>query len=96
MHGGLGCVVIGLFLRFVDDEARHGADIDDHAVFLGQHLFAKFAAAPECAVQVDVNDVEPMFIGDGFGRGFGTCDTGIVDQNINAAFTAHFSALVRT
>jgi len=37
------------------------------------------------AVEIDVDDVQPMFVGNLFGRRLASCDAGIVDEDIDAA-----------
>ena len=85
MHRGLRGVVVALLLRLVDDEARHRADIDDGAGFRLEHVAAEGAAAPEGAVEVDVDDVQPVLVGDLFRRRFAARDAGIVDQDVDLA-----------
>ena len=89
VHRGLRGIVVTLFLRLVDDEPRHRADIDDGARSRRQHVPAEGAAAPEGAVEVDVDHIEPVFVGDLFGRRLAAGDAGIVDENVDLAVTRH-------
>src|SRR6266478_1542062 len=85
----LGGVVVALLLRLVDDETRHRADIDDRARSPRQHVPAEGAAAPEQAVQIDVDDVEPVLILDALRRRLAAGDAGVVDQDVDAPVSAH-------
>src|SRR6266850_2439635 len=48
-------------------------------------MLAEGAAAPERAVEIDVDDVQPMFVGHLFGRRLASRNAGIVDKDIDAA-----------
>src|ERR1700687_2228183 len=63
VHRGLRGVVVALLLRLVDDEAGHRSYIHDCTRLGIQHVPAEGAAAPERAVEIDVDDVQPMLIG---------------------------------
>src|SRR5882757_5604554 len=70
VHRGLRSVVVALLLRLVDDEARH----------CGEHVLAEGAAAPKGTVEIDIHDVEPMFVGHFFRRCLASRNAGIVDE----------------
>ena len=53
--------------------------------FGAEHVLAEGAAAPEGAVEVDVDDVQPMLVGHGFGRRFAAGNAGIVDEDVDLA-----------
>ena len=55
--------------------------------FASEHVLAKGAAAPERAVEIDVDDVEPMLVGYLLRRRFASRNAGIIDEDINAAVT---------
>src|SRR5437879_3160221 len=48
-------------------------------------MLAEGAAAPERAVEVDVDDVQPMFVGDPFGWRFASRYPGAIDEDIDLA-----------
>jgi hypothetical protein len=48
-------------------------------------VLAEGAAAPERSIEIDVDDVQPMFVGDLFGRRLAPRNAGIIDQDIDAA-----------
>src|SRR5258706_11259735 len=51
-------------------------------------MLAEGSAAPERAVEIDVNDVEPMFVGYILGRCLASRDAGIIDEDVNPAVTS--------
>ena len=53
--------------------------------FASEHVLAKGAAAPERAVEIDVDDVEPMFIGYLLGRCLASRNASIVHEDIDSA-----------
>ena len=53
--------------------------------FACEHVLAEGAAAPEGAVEIDVDDVEPMLVGDRLGRRLAAGDAGIVDEDVDLA-----------
>ncbi len=63
----------------------HRADVDDGTGLRVQHVLAEGAAAPERAVEIDVDDVEPVLVGDLLGRCLASRDAGIVDEDIDPA-----------
>src|SRR5438445_7155242 len=85
VHRGLGGVVVALLLRFVDDEAGHRADVHNGTGLRVQHVLAESAAAPERSVKINVDDVEPMFVGNLLGRRLAPRNAGIVDEDIDPA-----------
>src|SRR5882672_11960092 len=87
VHRGLRGVVVALLLRFVDDEAGHRPDVHDGTGLRVQHMLAEGAAAPERAVEIDVDDIQPMFIGDLLRGRLASRNARIVDENIDAAVT---------
>src|ERR1700722_18019334 len=89
VHRSLRGVVIALLLRLVDDEARHRADVDDSSRLRGKHMRTEGAAAPEGAVEIDVDDIEPVLVGDGFGRRLAASDAGVVDENVDFSIAGH-------
>ena len=50
-----------------------------------EHVPAEGARAPEGAVQVDVEDVEPMLVGDIFRGRLAARDAGVVDEDVDPA-----------
>src|SRR5882757_6074212 len=82
VHRSLRGVVVTLLLRLVDDEARHRTDVHDGTGLCAEHVLAEGAAAPERAVEIDVDDVQPMLVGDLLGRCLAAGDAGIVDQDL--------------
>jgi len=50
---------------------------------------AEGVAAPEDAVEIDVDDVEPMLIGDVFRGRFGSRDASVADEDVGAALFRH-------
>src|SRR3546814_9161779 len=70
MHRRLRRVVIALRLRPVDDEAGHRPDIDDAPPPRRQHVPPESARAPEAAVEVHIEHIQPMLVGDILGGGF--------------------------
>ena len=48
-----------------------------------QHVPPERARAPEGAVEIDVEHVEPMLVGDVLRRGFAARDAGIVDEDVD-------------
>src|SRR3984893_14576877 len=48
-------------------------------------MLAEGAAAPERAVEIDVDDVQPVFVGDLFGGRFASRDPCIIDEDIDLA-----------
>ena len=50
VNRGFGGIVIALWLRPIDDEAAHRADVDDRAAARREHMFSEGARAPECPV----------------------------------------------
>ena len=46
---------------------------------------AEGAAAPEDAVEIDVDDVQPVLVGHCFGRRFAPRDAGVVDEDVDLA-----------
>ena len=53
--------------------------------FAVEHVLAEGAAAPERAVEVDVDDVQPVLVGDRLGRRLAARDAGIVDEDVDLA-----------
>ena len=51
--------------------------------FAREHVPAEGAAAPERAVEIDVDDVQPVLVGDLLGRRFAPRDAGIVDEDVD-------------
>ena len=88
VYAGLGGVVGGLWLWLVDDDAGHRAEVDDAAAPAGQHRFREGAGTPIDAVQIDINDVLPVFIGAG-GRIDAVGDACVVYQDVDAALVRH-------
>ena len=84
-----GGVVVGLFLRAVDDEAGHRTDIDNAAGAAIDHAFPESAAAPEDPVQVDVDDFLPDLVRHCLRRMIRDGDSRIVDQDIDASVPCH-------
>src|SRR5882724_7846859 len=62
VHRSLRGVVVTLLLRLVDDEAGHRADVHNGTGFCAEHVLAEGAAAPERAVEVDIDDIQPVFV----------------------------------
>src|SRR5450755_2053573 len=62
VHCGLRGVVVALLLRLVDDEAGHRADVDDGPRLGREHVLAEGAATPERAVEIDIDDIEPVLV----------------------------------
>ncbi len=84
MHRRLGGVVVGLRLRLVDDEPGHRADVDDRAASRRQHRPAEGAAAPEDAVEIDVDDRRASRSSrDVLGRGVRARDAGVADEHVD-------------
>src|SRR6266436_9091861 len=83
VHCGLRGVVVGLLLWLVDDKAGHRTDVHDGTRLCLQHMLAKGAATPERAVEIDVDDVQPMLIGYLFSGGLAPRDARIVDKNVD-------------
>src|SRR5450432_1032835 len=83
VHCVLRGIVVGLLLRFVDDKAGHRADVHDGTRFCVQHMLAEGAAAPEGAIEIDVDDVQPMFVRYLFSRGLASRDACIIDENVD-------------
>jgi len=77
MHSRVGGVVIELPQRPVDDETAHRPDIEDGPFARFQHVPPKGAGAPEGAVQIDIEDIQPMLIRHRLRRCFAAGDTGI-------------------
>src|SRR6185369_7940829 len=59
----------------------------DRARFPLQHMLAEGAAAPEDAVEIDIDDIQPMLILDLLGRGLAAGNASIANQDINLAMT---------
>ena len=73
----------------VADQAVHGSDVDDAAVFCGNHGFLRNCAGnPEGPEEVDVHLIAELLIRDVF-RGSDSARPRIVDQDINAAEFLH-------
>ena len=53
--------------------------------FASEHVLAEGAAAPERAVEIDVDDVEPMLVGYLLGRRLAPRNAGIVDEDVDPA-----------
>ena len=85
VHRGLRGVIVALLLRFVDDETGHRADVHNGTRLRIEHVLAKGTAAPERAVEIDVDDVQPMLVCYHFRRCFASCNGGIVDQDIDSS-----------
>ena len=85
MDRGFRRIVVGLLLRTVDDEPRHGADVDDGAGAPVQHPGPESPAAPEDTVQVDVDHLVPHRVRHGFGRVVRDRDSRIVDEDVDPA-----------
>src|SRR4051812_35150235 len=81
-------IVVALRLRSVDNKSRHRTQIDDRAAPGGYHLPPERAAAPEHAIEIDVDDVEPMFVSDVLGPYTCAGDTCIADQDVDVAKSA--------
>src|ERR1019366_10563893 len=77
---GFGCVVGRLVLWPVHDAARHGSGVDDFAIACFEHERRLGTAAPENAVQVDVQNPAPLLVGQFFGVLPGA-DAGVVDSD---------------
>jgi hypothetical protein len=89
VHRRLRCVVERLRLGLVDDEAGHRADVDDRTLALVQHLLAEGAAAPEPAVEVDLDAEAPVIVAGVLGAHVALGDASVVDQDVTAAAVAH-------
>src|SRR3546814_5741907 len=76
-------IVIALRLRPVDDEAGQRPDIDDAPPPRRQHVPPESAGAPEAAVEVHIEHIQPMLVGDILGGGFAARDPCIVDQDVD-------------
>ena len=51
-------------------------------------MIAERPTAPEDPVEIDIDHVEPVLVGDRLGRGFAACDARVVDQDVDPAVTA--------
>src|SRR3546814_13223350 len=82
MHRRLRRVVIALRLRPVDDEAGHRPDIDDAPPPRRQHVPPESARAPEAAVEVHIEHIQPMLVGDILAGGFAARAPCLADQDV--------------
>src|SRR6202163_1023148 len=87
VHCGLRSVVVALLLRLVDDEAGHRTDVDNGTRLCLQHVLAEGTTTPERSIEIDVDDVEPMFVGYLLGRCLASRNACIIDEDIDPAVT---------
>lgn len=83
MYPRLRHIVMSLPLRVVRDEARDRAERYDRAATPIKHGFGKLSAAPECAIEVDLQNLPPRLVGYAFTRSIRLGDAGIRNENVN-------------
>ena len=87
VHCSLRGIVVTLLLRFVDDEARHRTDVHNGTRLRLQHVLAEGATAPERTVEIDVDNVQPVFVGHFLRGRFAPGNACIVDEDIDRTVT---------
>ena len=66
-------------------ERGFGADVDDAAVFLGEHVWCHSPHEGKWGGEVDAHDTGVFCVGEVVGGGEGVNYAGVIDQNIDCA-----------
>jgi len=83
-HARFGAIVVRLFQPAIDDNARHGGDIDNRAAARLRHQFRlRFTGVPD-AGQVNIDHLLPLFAFH-FQRWIGVSDAGSIDRHVETS-----------